>query len=256
MFVLFTEEAGHFWAKDKVGNWQPGITTENLRKDHWNDPYFYEATPLAYSSYVPHDMQGLIDRHGSPQAYVSYLGRLFEGGSFKLGNEPLFLLPYQYIYAGRHDKTAERVQQLMRRQYASAPNGLPGQDDSGAMSAWFAFSSMGIFPVAGQDVYLVGSPLFEESRIQLENGKTFTIRAKGLSAENIYVQSARLNGRLLQQAWFRHEQLAEGGLLELEMGKAPTGWGRGIAPPSLSPRHIYDEDHIRALAHNMAEYHI
>lgn len=234
VFTLFHDSVGHFWAKDREGKWQPGVTSENLRRDHWNDPYFYEATPLAYSSYVPHDMQGLINRHGSPEAYVSYLDRLFDGGRFDLGNEPLFLLPYQYIYAGRHDKTAEHVQHLLRHQFQSATDGLPGQDDSGAISSWFVFSTMGFFPVAGQDVYLIGSPLFPSTRIYLEGGKVFEVEATNLSHENIYVQSARLNGKTLDKAWFRHADLARGGRLELVMGPHPSGWGIGVPPPSLS----------------------
>lgn len=234
IFKLFNEEAGHFWAKDRAGNWQPGITTENLRKDHWNDPYFYEATPLAYSSYVPHDMQGLIQRHGSQEAYIKYLDRLLLDPKFDLGNEPLFLLPYQYIYAGRPDKTAEAVHRLLKQEYAAGHNGLPGQDDSGAISSWYVFSSMGFFPVAGQDLYLIGSPIFRKSIIHLENNAAFVVEANNVSHENIYIKSARLNGKKLEQAWFTHSEIAKGGKLELEMSDQPTQWASGNPPPSLS----------------------
>lgn len=234
VFALFNDSAGFFWSKDRQGLWQPGITPDNLRSEHWNDPYFYEASPLAYSSYVPHDMQQLINRHGSPEAYVAYLDRLFHDGRFQLGNEPLFLLPYQYIYAGRHDKTAWQVQQLMQNEYQSSDDGLPGQDDSGAISSWFVFSSMGFFPVAGQDLYLIGSPLFAHSKIHLENGEHFEVVAHNLSADNIYVQSARLNGKPLNQAWFKHTQIAQGGKLELFMDSKPSNWGQELLPPSLT----------------------
>jgi len=234
IFQLFHDSARHFWARDRQGNWQPDITSENLRRDHWNDPYFYEATPLAYSSYVPHDMQGLINRHGGAEQYVAYLDRLFDGYSFNLGNEPLFLLPYQYIYAGRHDKTVKQVQSLLRNQYLSSTDGLPGQDDSGAMSSWFVFSSMGFFPVAGQDLYLIGSPLFSRSVIYMENNKTLEVIANNLSHENVYIKSARLNGKPLNRAWFTHSEIAKGGQLELEMTDQPTGWGSKEMPPSVS----------------------
>ena len=234
VFQLFNDSVGHFWAKDQEGNWQPGITPDNIRPDHWNDPYFYEATPLAYSSYVPHDMQGLIDRHGSVDAYVDYLDVLFSGERFNLGNEPLFLLPYQYIYAGRYDKTAEKVQDILRREFLSSTDGLPGQDDSGAISSWYVFSSMGFFPVAGQDIYLLGSPLFSYSRMNLENGKHFEIVAHNFSHDNIYIQSAQINGKPLNQAWFKHKELIDGGRLVLNMGDSPTDWGQKILPPSLS----------------------
>lgn len=233
VFKLFNDSAKHFWSKDGEGNWKPGITPDNIRPDHWNDPYFYEATPLAYSSYVPHAMQKLINLHGSAEAYVAYLDRLFDGGRFKLGNEPLFLLPYQYIYAGRPDKTALRVQELLQKEFLSGDNGLPGQDDSGAISSWFVFSSIGFFPVAGQDVYLIGSPLFKQCKIRLENGASFEVLAHNLSNTHIYVQSARLNGRPLNQAWFRHKDIIKGGKLELIMGDEPSNWGREVPPPSL-----------------------
>jgi predicted alpha-1,2-mannosidase len=234
VFRLFHDSVGHFWARDRQGNWQPGITSENLRRDHWNDPYFYEATPLAYSSYVPHDMQGLINRHGSNEKYIAYLDRLFDGNAFNLGNEPLFLLPYQYIYAGRHDKTARQVQNLLRTQYLSATDGLPGQDDSGAISSWFIFSSMGFFPVAGQDLYLIGSPLFEKSVINMEGGKQFIIEAHNLDHRNIYIKKATLNGKTIDRAWFTHTEIARGANLELQMTDTPTSWGKTQLPPSLS----------------------
>ncbi|MBV6654190.1 MAG: GH92 family glycosyl hydrolase, partial [Mameliella sp.] len=255
IFRLFNKEAGHFWAKDRAGNWQPGITTENLRKDHWNDPYFYEASPLAYSSYVPHDMSGLIQQHGSAEAYIAYLDRLLTNPKFDLGNEPLFLLPYQYIYAGRPDKTAEIVQQLLRKEYAASANGLPGQDDSGAISSWFTFSAMGFFPVAGQDLYLIGSPLFDRSKIRLENGKVFEVIAKRRSAKNIYIQSAKLNGLPIDRAWFKHHELMQGGKLELVMGPSPSGWGKIQMPPSLSLGLSYDKKYIKSLCWNMVDYH-
>ena len=232
IFSLFHDDARHFWAREKSGEWADNISTENLRKDHWNDPYFYEASPLAYSSYIPHNMAALISRHGGNEAYIQYLDRIFNSG-FDLGNEPLFLLPYQYIYAGRHDKAAVILQDLMQNLFLPTPHGLPGQDDSGALSAWYVFSSMGIFPVAGQDVYLIGSPLFSRTEMTLEKDNKFTIIAHDLSDENIYVQKAALNGKDIQQAWLKHDQLISGGTLELFMGSEPSTWANANVPPSL-----------------------
>lgn len=232
IFSLFNDEAKHFWAKDSAGNWADNISADNLRKDHWNDPFFYEATPLAYSSYVPHNMKELIQRHGGNEAYTIYLDRIFQR-DFDLGNEPLFLLPYQYIYAGRHDKAAVELQNLMKNLFLPTPHGLPGQDDSGALSGWYVFSSMGIYPVAGQDIYLIGSPLFSRTEIMLEQDRKFTIIAHNLSDENIYVQRAELNSANLNKAWFRHHKIASGGTLELFMGNKPSAWAVENAPPSL-----------------------
>lgn len=234
VFKLFHDSIGHFWAKDRQGNWMPGITSDNVRRDHWNDPFFYEASPLQYSTYVPHDMQGLINRHGGNENYIQYLNRILSPTTFELENEPHFLIPYQYIYTGRHDLTARTVQHIMRNQFLSSDDGLPGQDDSGAVSSWFVFSAMGFFPVAGQDVYLIGSPLFEQSVIHMEDGRTLEINAQNLSHHNIYIESARLNGKKLDRAWFTHGEIANGAVLEFVMTDKPGSWGKDNVPPSMS----------------------
>ena len=102
------------------------------------------------------------------------------------------------------------------------------------MSSLYAFHSLGFFPNAGQDVYLIGSPAFERSVLHLENGKDFEIIAHNLSDTSIYVQSAQLNGEALDRAWFRHGEIIEGATLELFMGAEPTDWGTKVLPPSKS----------------------
>jgi putative alpha-1,2-mannosidase len=102
------------------------------------------------------------------------------------------------------------------------------------MGAWFVFNSLGFYPNAGQDLYLIGSPMFEKSKIKLDNGNMFEIEAKYLSDKNIYIQSATFNGNKWEQAWFKHEQITKGGKLVLEMGEKPTHWGSRNTPPSLS----------------------
>ena len=115
--------------------------------------------------------------------------------------------------------------------------GLPGDEDGGGMSAFVVFSEMGFYPVTpGMPVYNIGSPMFTDVKIDLGGGKTFEIKAHNASAENKYVQSARLNGKALNQPWFNHGDIAEGGLLELEMGpKANKEWGTAAPPPSAAP---------------------
>jgi putative alpha-1,2-mannosidase len=92
-----------------------------------------------------------------------------------VGNEPGFLAPYLYNWAGRPDKTAEHVRAIIAKSYHAGPNGLPGNDDSGAMSSWYAFGQIGIFPNAGQDIYLIGSPAFAQTTLHLAGGKNFVI---------------------------------------------------------------------------------
>ena len=230
---LFDPQTRFFWAKDLEGNWAPGFSPTFRRPDYWNGPYFYEGTPWNYATYVPHDMRGLIAEHGGAESFVAFLDELFDGGHYEIGNEPGFLTPYLYHYAGRPDRSAERVRALLE-EFRVGRRGLPGQDDSGAMSAWYLFGAMGFFPVAGQDVYLIGSPVFEESTLMLEGGKRFTVKAPGVSRTNRYVCGATLNGKDWNRCWFTHSDLLQGGELILEMGPVSTGWGRELPPPSLS----------------------
>lgn len=237
-FNLFNPDTKSFWTRDDAGKWTPGFLPDFKGQPIWEGP-FYEGTPREYGSYVPHDMAGLVKRYGGPTGFVAYLDELFDGGHFHLHNEPLFLVPYAYNYAARPDRTAERVRRLVDTAFRLQPDGWPGQDDSGAMSSWYVWSALGLFPVAGQDVYLIGTPTFARSTIRLggsSNAKTFTIRAENLSPENKYVQSATLNGRPLGQCWFRHVDLISGGELLLRMGPKPSTWATD-APPPPSPAH-------------------
>lgn len=234
---LFNESDKFFWAKDTLGEWMSGFTPTFRLPDYWNGPYFYEGTPWAYSTYFPHDMRHLIKKHKGNAAFVEFLDELFDGEHYELGNEPSFLTPYLYHYAGRPDKSNERVRMLLA-DFKTGRLGLPGQDDSGAMSSWFLLGSMGFFPVAGQDVYLIGSPLFSKSTLQLENEKQFVIRSVDVSKDNKYIRSATLNGKPWNQSWFRHEDIKEGGELVLYMSATPTEWGWNVPPPSISDKNL------------------
>jgi putative alpha-1,2-mannosidase len=114
--------------------------------------------------------------------------------------------------------------------------GIPGDEDGGGMSAFYVFSAMGFYPVsAGVPAYTIGSPVFSKTAIRLDNGKTFTIVAKNASWSNKYIQSARLNGQPWNKTWFTHDDIVNGGTLELEMDDRPNGkWGVGedAIPPS------------------------
>jgi len=234
VYKLFHPEHKMFWAKDSAQQWKPDFSPISKRKDTWNDPYFYEGGSQIYSTYLPHDMAGLIKRHGGNKEFKNYLDNLFDSGVFSIENEPEFLIPYQYIYAGDYPSTARRVSDILRTNYVQGANGLPGQDDSGSMSAWYVFSAMGFFPVAGQDLYLIGTPLFEETVIQLENKKQFRIIAKNHAIKNIYVSKASLNGKSLDRAWFKHSEINKGGKLVLEMSATPNDWGKTNLPASVT----------------------
>jgi putative alpha-1,2-mannosidase len=141
-----------------------------------------------------------------------------------------------YNYADRPDKTADIVHLLLEKFFMANRAGIPGNDDSGAMSSWLIFSTLGLFPVAGQDVYLISSPSIPDASLALGNGKQLRIVAKNLDPNglNRYVQSATLNGADLPTSWFRHEQIKDGATLVLTMGSAPSSWGKTTPPPSIS----------------------
>lgn len=206
-----------------------------VKRGTWPD-FFYEADLWTYSLYAPQDVRRLIGLAGGKDAFVQRLDRIFERGHFDMGNEPGFLIPNLYLWAGRPDRTADRIIDLLRRDFSDSRAGIPGNDDSGAMSSWYAFQSMGFYPNAGQDVYLIGTPSFPKVDIDLGHGKTFHIVADNFRRDrlNRYVQSATLNGKPLDTAWFRHGQIANGGTLHLVMGSKPSGWGTKTPPPSLS----------------------
>jgi predicted alpha-1,2-mannosidase len=201
----------------------------------WPDP-FYEGDSWEYSTYVPHDVRRLIERCGGREAFVKRLDALFDNGHFRISNEPAFHIPMLYIWAGRHDKTVERVRQVLEESFHARADGLPGNDDSGATSAWFAFQAMGIYPNPGHDYYLITSPLFSRTTIQLAEGKTFVIEARKFGGEhrNPYVRKATLNGRNLDAAWLPHAAIQGGGRLVLEMSPTPEKWPSSKAPPPPS----------------------
>lgn len=222
---------GFIWPKNKDGGWETDF--DFFRRGTFKG-YLYEGNTWTYSLYVPQDVKKLIELSGGNKAFVSRLDTFFTNKYYDVNNEPGFLTPCLYTWAGRPDKVAETVSKIRNTYYGTSRGGLPGNDDSGAMSGWFAFHAMGFYPNAGQGVYLISSPLFSTVRIQLAHQKVFTVKAINLSNANIYIQSAKLNGKPLNKAWFRHSDIINGGTLELTMSNKPSAWGNKNPPPSLS----------------------
>lgn len=201
----------------------------------WPD-FMYEGDIWTYSLYAPQDMKRLIEMAGGPQRFNDRLDFIFSRGHFDIANEPGFLMPLLYNYSLRPDKSADIVHLLLEKAFSDTRSGIPGNDDSGAMSSWLLFQSLGIFPVAGQDVYLISSPSVPDASLSLGDGKYLRVIAKGFDPNglNRYVQSATLNGKPLQTNWFRHAQIKDGATLVLTLGSAPSKWGTTTPPPSLS----------------------
>jgi putative alpha-1,2-mannosidase len=199
----------------------------------WSD-FFYESHSWEYSLYVPHDVNQLINKSGGRDTFLKRLDTFFSHNYYNISNEPGFHTPCLYIYAGRHDKTVELVHSLLKKYFTEKPDGIPGNDDSGAMSSWYVFHKMGIFPNAGQDIYLITAPHFRTVTISPDGVTKLKIVAENLSAANIYIRSAELNGKPWNKAWFRHSDIKDGGTLKLVMGDKPSGWGFAELPPSRS----------------------
>ncbi len=230
---------GFIWMKHDDGRWKENFDPRLVGT--WYTDNFYEASTWTYSLYVPQDTRELIRTIGGLPAFRKRLDLFFSEAAtthkryrYDVGNEPGFLAPYLYNWIGEQSSTARTIHKILDESYHSGRAGLPGNDDSGAMGSFYVFNRLGYFPVAAQDVYLIGSPSFPRSTITLANGTTFTVVAEGASPNNVYIASATWNGKPYHRSWFTHEQLAAGGVLKLEMTNQPVHWDTGEAPPSMS----------------------
>ena len=209
----------------------------------------YEGSAWLYTFFVPQDQASLITTLGGPEAFVRRLDFLHESGLLYIGDEQGFLLVYQYHYAGRPAKSAERAHAYVPSHFNTTLVGIPGNDDSGAMGSFVALTMLGLFPNPGQDVYLITPPFFEEWSITNKiTGKTATVRNVGFDAtyENVYIQSATLDGVAYTKSWLTHAFFLQGGVLELTLGRNESAWGTRDEdlPPSMSTSHKATGYHI------------
>jgi predicted alpha-1,2-mannosidase len=202
---------------------------------------FVEGDGSQYTFMVPFDVAGLGRALGGKQALVSRLDALFkklnDGPNSPyafLGNEPQLATPYEYIWAGRPDRTEAVVHRALDEMYAPTPDGYPGNTDGGTMTSWWLFNAIGLFPaIAGDDVLTVGAPRFSRVVLSLPHGRELRILAAGGTRSKPYVGSAAVNGRPLDNAWLRYSQLKRGATLRLRTSSQPSRWAReGAAPPS------------------------
>jgi predicted alpha-1,2-mannosidase len=243
---LFNEETKFFHPKDKEGNFIEPFDYK-FSGGMGARGYYGENNAWVYRWDVPHNIPELIKLMGGKEAFVENLDAMFTEplgrskyafyaqlpdhtgnvGQFSMANEPSLHIPYLYNYAGQPWKTQKRIRKLLREWFRNDLMGVPGDEDGGGMSAFVAFSQMGFYPVTpGQPVYSIGSPVFEHISVDLGNGNTFEIKAHNVSADNKYIQSATLNGEILNTPWITHEAVNNGGKLVLEMGpKANKSWG-------------------------------
>lgn len=250
---LFNPETGFFHPKDDKGNFIMPFDYV-FSGGQGARAYYDENNAWTYRWDVQHNIGDLVSLMGGPDKFTRNLEALFNTplgkskfdfytvlpdhtgnvGQFSMANEPSLHIPYLYNYAGQPWKTQKRIRKLLYEWFRNDLMGVPGDEDGGGMSAFVAFSQMGFYPVTpGSPTYNIGSPVFSNIKVDLGNGKIFEIKAINCSEDNKYIQSAKLNGKELNQPWFNHNDIADGGVLELIMGnKANRNWGTATPPPS------------------------
>ena len=224
----YNPATGFFQPRDDKGNWQPDFKPEEYT------PHISESNAWHYFWSVQHDIPGLISLTGGKEAFSAKLDSMFTVGPKENeelplfstgmigqcadGNEPSHHVIYLYNKVGQPWKTAKYAHEVLTKLYKNTPDGLCGNEDMGQMSAWYVLSAMGFYPVnpvSGQ--YEIGSPLFNQVKISLPEGKAFTLTAKNLSDENIYVKSVTIDGKPWNKSYITHQQIIDGANVELEM---------------------------------------
>lgn len=248
---LWHDSVRFFLPKDNAGRWimiDPAWDGGPGGRD-----YYDENNGWTYLWAVQHNIPALVRLMGGEKAFERRLDELFHTvpamprydfwhrfpdatglvGQFSMGNEPGFHIPYLYNYVGAAWKTQRQVRMLLDLWFKDNVFGIPGDEDGGGMSAFVVFSSLGFYPVTpGVPVYAIGSPVFRKATIRLPQGKRFTLIARHCSEVNQYIRRAWLNGEILHSPFFTHQQLMEGGTLELEMVPFPERrWGASIHAP-------------------------
>nr|WP_315245994.1 GH92 family glycosyl hydrolase [uncultured Flavobacterium sp.] len=240
---LFDPKTGFMRGKSEDGkSWnEPFDPKHSNHREHTD---YTEGNAWQHSWFVPHNVKDVISLHGSNEIFTKRLEQLFTEsseitgnnvsadisgliGQYAHGNEPSHHIAYMFNAAGQPWRTQYWVRHILDTQYNTTPNGLSGNEDCGQMSAWYVFSSMGLYPMnPASGEYEIGSPIFEKATINLEGGKTFVIEAENVSDKNFYIQSATLNGVEFNQTAIKHQQILNGGTLHFVMGAQPNkNWG-------------------------------
>ncbi len=231
---VWNPETQHFEGKDSAGNFPKERDFLKLSYVDFDRKFtraYVEGSGEQWRWSVPFDDAGLISLFPDRATFVSELEKYLSnatpgvgawnpGPYYWHGNEPYIHAAYLFNAAGRPDLTQKWVRWILDTKYADHYAGLDGNDDGGTLSSWYVFSALGFYPVAGTTKYWLGSPLFTRADVHLGD-KTLTIIADNNSADNVYVQKALLNGKPLDNPWFTHDDIAQGGELRFEMGPRP-----------------------------------
>lgn len=185
--------------------------------------YFYEGNSWTYTLFTPAQVERLIQLCGGKSEMLRRLRYGFDNGLVDIANEPGFLAPFIFSHCDRPDLTAEYVDNIRRRSFSVA-KGYPDNEDSGAMGSWYVFTSIGLFPNAGQDYYYLLPPAFPRVSLTMENGKKIVVKAIRRTPEARYIASVTLNGKRLNRSWIRHDEIAQGAVIEYELTDNPNEW--------------------------------
>ena len=250
---LFDRTTQFFRGRKADGSWRYPFVDDALVKDEYT-----EADAWQYAFDVQQDVPGMVSLYGGDEGFIEKMDAMFNAsslihtndpdlsgmiGQYSQGDEQSHHVAYLYDYAGAPYKTQQHVRQAMSLMYGDTPSGQCGNVDCGQMAAWYLFSALGFYPMnPDSGVYAIGSPVVTKAVIHLDrdryHGHTFTVVADNNSAENIYIQSATLNGQPLTKPWIAQEEITSGGTLELVMGPKPNlAWGSapGDRPPATMP---------------------
>ncbi|WP_333764959.1 GH92 family glycosyl hydrolase [Streptomyces sp. IBSBF 2390] len=240
-FNIAAAPSGGYVANRKAdGSWVTGFTPDTGNG-------FVEGSAAQYTWMVPHDPAGLFAALGGRDRALARLDDFFHddkggwaftgngGGKSELDNEPSINVPYLYDYAGAPYKTQETVRAVMRQLWSTEPGGIPGNDDLGAMSAWYVFSALGMYPqVPSRAELVLASPLFERVEIQRPQGNDISVRAAGAAADAPYVRSLKVDGQSSDRPWLPASFVRDGGRLDYTLSASPDrAWGAGSPPPSF-----------------------
>uniref|UniRef100_A0AAU1HSN3 GH92 family glycosyl hydrolase n=1 Tax=Streptomyces sp. NBC_00180 TaxID=2903632 RepID=A0AAU1HSN3_9ACTN len=238
--IAATPTGGYIANRKADGSWVTGFTPATGNG-------FVEGTAAQYTWMVQHDPAGLFAAMGGRDEAVKRLDAFFRtadgswaftgsgGEKSELDNEPSINVPYLYAYAGAPHKTQETVRAAMRELWSTEPGGIPGNDDLGAMSSWYVFSALGMYPqVPSRAELVLASPLFPRIEIDRPNGNDISVHAEGAAADAPYVRSLKVNGRTSDRPWLPASLVRDGGRLDYALSGAPDpAWGASAAPPSF-----------------------
>ncbi|MDE7473771.1 MAG: glycoside hydrolase family 92 protein, partial [Muribaculaceae bacterium] len=230
---VYNPATGFMQPRDSHGNFLPDFNAEDYSE------HICESNAWQYLWSVQHDVDGLMELMGGRENFLAKLDSMMTFnpsadaslpifstgmiGQYVQGNEPSHHVIYLFNKAGRPDLTQKYINEVVEQLYDTTPAGLCGNEDCGQTSAWLVFSAMGFYPVNPVGgVYELGTPLFKSMELKLDNGKTFRVTAPGLSKENIYIKSARLDGAPYNETFITHDIIMNGSHLELEMSPTPS----------------------------------